>query len=508
MKTDQTENSNDFFHYFYALLRHKWIIITSTLICVCIAIYHNAGLKPVYVAQASMLIDKETIKSPLSGSGKDVRYESWFSETMSFNTHFKLITSREVMKRAARILGSNLESYENQVGEESQSASIYRYISELKEKIKGNIKVLLGKSDNEDEGKAPDEETVMWGLLKRIISIQPIENTRLLNLIAKHHNPNLTKDAVNAVAQAYIEFNIDNRMQASQHTLKWLKNNLLEMKKDLEQAEKEFTDFKQKSKMISYEKSQQMVADKIREFSNAYINTRNRRLELESKLQQLKKISHLKGDFPQLGKLISNSLIQEMYNELIDSELELNKLSKVYKPKHPKILQEKAQIDDIRANLRDELKKEITALELEHSILMSKEKVIQDTISEYEEDAMATGRKELNHDILKRNLEMNQELYDTILTRLKEVDLVGKIDVSNVRIVEPAILPKNPVGHTTNRNIIIALCLGLLVGVAISLLWERLDLAIHTEEDIEKYFDLPVLCTIPAKAKKSLKSQK
>ena len=194
MKPEHLENVDDFFHHFSTVWRRKWIVIASILLCLCVAIYHNSGLKPSYQASVTMLIDKETIKSPLSGEGKGFQYESWFSETMSFNTHFKLITSREVMERASKLLDGDLSYYENQSGASFDQPGLYKLIANAKETMGENLQLLFGDDRGEEKPLPEDVDAPIAGLLSSIITIEPVENTRLLNLIAKHHNPYLAQE--------------------------------------------------------------------------------------------------------------------------------------------------------------------------------------------------------------------------------------------------------------------------------------------------------------------------
>jgi capsular polysaccharide biosynthesis protein len=96
---------------------------------------------------------------------------------------------------------------------------------------------------------------------------------------------------------------------------------------------------------------------------------------------------------------------------------------------------------------------------------------------------------------------MNQKIYDALLVRLKEVDITGNIDVSNVRITEKAQLPMYPVNPNKKRNLLLGAILGLMIGIGISFLWEYLDRSLRTEEDVEKYLGLPVLAIIPLATK-------
>ncbi|MCJ7583082.1 MAG: aldo/keto reductase, partial [Candidatus Aminicenantes bacterium] len=292
-------------------------------------------------------------------------------------------------------------------------------------------------------------------------------------------------------------FDIDNQMKSSRNTLTWLTNHLYEVTKKLEDSEAEFLAYKQQSELISMEDSQNTTAQKITDFNDAYLEARNKRLELDTKLEQLEEISKSGKGIPNLSSLIQNELINDLHSQLVNGEVELSKLIKIYKPKHPKVVQASTNVSNIRYRLQMELKKEVENLKAERSILLGREDVLQKTITDFKDEAMETGKKELKYTILKRNVDINQNLYNALLTRLKEVDITGNVQVSSIRITGEASLPKFPVNINTRRTLILGLIFGLMIGIGLSLLLEYIDVSLHTEEDVQKYIDLPVLSVIP-----------
>ena len=67
----------------------------------------------------------------------------------------------------------------------------------------------------------------------------------------------------------------------------------------------------------------------------------------------------------------------------------------------------------------------------------------------------------------------------------------------DIQAMDKAVLPKSPVSPNKKLNIAIAFFLGLMVSIGIVFLLEYLDSTIKTENDVEKYLQLPILGTIP-----------
>ena len=94
MSISGTKQSLHLADYYYILAKHKWTVVSSLVIVVSLTMLFSFLSKPIYRASATLVIEKEQSTSPLTGERLD--YESYISQTLTFNTHFKLITSRPV----------------------------------------------------------------------------------------------------------------------------------------------------------------------------------------------------------------------------------------------------------------------------------------------------------------------------------------------------------------------------------------------------------------------------
>ena len=491
----ETEQTINLAEYYHLLLKHKWTIVVCVIIATIVVLWHNSNAMPIYRATATMIIDKEDRASPITGRRTD--WESYLSETMTFNTHFELIKSQEVMERVIKKLKLDRMDKKKEKEEFAEINPLKQFLSQFMK----NIRLLFNGNSKKKPQKvlvSPEDKLVRLARsLGGMVQVEPVESTRLLRIHVTGFSPKMTMDMANATAQSYIEFNTDNRMKASQHTLTWLTDHLYELKKNLEDAESEFLVYKQSAKLISMEDSQKLIAERISDFNDAYLKARNRRLELDAKLAQVRRISKSGGDVPHLRSLVANELINDLYGQLVNADVALSRLSKVYKSKHPKVVEVKTNIENVRRKLHEELRKEVDSLKAERAVLLSKEKVLQKTMSDFEQEGMDTNKKQLKYTILKRNVEMNQKMYDTLLSRLKEANIAGNIDVSNIRIVEKALLPGFPVSPNKKRNLLLGIVFGLMIGVGIGFLREYIDRTLRTEEDVQKYLGLPVLSVIP-----------
>jgi len=486
MNNRQNEQPFTFADYFIVPLRHRVIVVTALAAMIALVLWHNSRVVPIYQAKATLLIDRKSARSPLTGQQMD--FETYLSESLTFNSHHKLITSLSVLENAALKLGLDKQP--------APDTQIMHPIRQFRSRLRKNIRLVLRRSAEEQRFTVKDPLIAGIQSLKSIVEVEPVEDTRLLTISVKHTDPQMTSRIANTLADAYIEFNIDSRLQASKNTLSWLNKSLAGMKKNLEDSEKEFLAYKESVNVISLEKDEEVTARKVQELNAAYLEARNHRHEVEAKLNQLRAMRKRRAA-PNLRFLASSPILESLHQELVNEEIALTTAKGIYQTKHPKYVEIESRIKDIRRKLQEHLSKEVDNLKAELTVVRTKEGVLRKSISDLEAEAMATGRNEVGYNILKRNMDMNQEVYDAILSRIKEGGLTENFNVSNIRVVENAVTPTAPVWPNKKRNLFIAIALGLIFGVGGSFLREYTDRSIRSEEDVEQYLDIPLLSVIP-----------
>lgn len=170
--------------------------------------------------------------------------------------------------------------------------------------------------------------------------------------------------------------------------------------------------------------------------------------------------------------------LDALKTEKTSIENELAELSKRYKSKHPKIVALNTRLESVNKGIDDETKK----------LLDLNEKMIQ-------------------YNALKREVESDKSLYESLLKRTKETEVTKELETTNIRIIDLATVPKAPFTPNRKRDIQMGVMLGILVGVGLAFFLEYLDSTIKTAEDIELYVKLPFLGYVPT-AKLEVKAQK
>ncbi len=485
--------------YLNVVLNRKGIVLSFLFITVVVTAVFSFTATPVYQATSKLVIGSDSKVSPLSG--QVFTMESFYAEEKNFNTHFKLITSKPVLK----LVADEIDLSPNGGTEDLESINpVMRYAKRVKTNLKAIKKTVTDyiaqylPSDDAAASTAPvsEQDRKYLQILSRI-SVSPVEETRIMAISVMDTDPERTRDIANAVARKYIEFDLSTKLKSSTDKLSWMTDELYSVKKKLEDAEKEFIAYKQDEKMFSVEGRQNVINQKIASFNHKYLEVRNKRLELDTKLNELGGALGNDDNIMQIKSMVDDPIVKELYGMLTTLEIEKGHLSEVYKGKHPKLIEVNSKIDNTAAKLKIELEKKLNGLRREKNMLASQEREIKEQIAALEKEAIQTSEKEMNYNIYQRNVNAGQQMYDILLSQIKESNILQSSQASNLTIVEIADTPEKPVKPNKKRNLLLSLILGLFGGIGLAFFLEYLDQTIRNEEDAEQSLGYPVLAIIP-----------
>src|SRR4029077_14151308 len=169
-----------------------------------------------------------------------------------------------------------------------------------------------------------------------------------------------------------------------------------------------------------------------------------------------------------------------------------------YGPKFPKVVRLEAQLQEIGQLIENEKKNIGNQIEAEYRGSRQREVLLQRALDQQKNQAASMADKMVQYNILKREAEANKQLYDGLLQKLKEAGITAGLRSSNIRVVDPALMPTGPSRPNKSRNVFLAILVGLIGGMGLALLREYLDNTVKNPDDVESLSRLPSLAVVPA----------
>jgi len=201
--------------------------------------------------------------------------------------------------------------------------------------------------------------------------------------------------------------------------------------------------------------------------------------------------------FGALNEQVSKQLF-ELERKKRGLELKLDEMRKIYKPKHPALIEVEQELNETSSQIDGEI--DFIRQKSEADLIVAKKNL--DEISalgkQLDESVFVDGEKATEWKALKDDVDQIQSLYNVLLGQLMKIDVSQNFNPRIVSVLEPAILEPDPVYPKKMKGLLVAAFFGLGMGLALAFFIEYIDDSIKLAEEVERDLQLPFLGMIPA----------
>ena len=468
---DEAIHFRDLWHI---VVKRKWSLIAFFLLVVITTAIATMLQTPIYRAVISLKIERDQPKVVDYKEVTPIEY----GDMDFYKTQYELLKSRTLAERVVEQL--NLR----------QSGAIMT--PDAAPALKKLWNLVAGDTmpaKTEDVVVAPNVATV--GAFLASLTVEPIVNSRLVRIYFDSPDRKLASDALNALAQNFINVNLERRYEASSFAKTFLEEKIAQTKAKLEEAERLLVGFQRDQQIVNIDEKQNVLAQTLGDFNAAASKVQQERLKAESFY------SAFNADPEASPQIQENKAIQALKEQRAKMQAEYQNLSSIYKPAFPNMLQLKAGIEEIDNKVKAEIDVARRSAEGTYRAAQAQESSIIARLELAKKAVLDLQGRSIQYNILKRDVETNRQFYDGLLSRYKEVGVSGGIGVNNITVVDSSQVPTSPHKPNLQKNLLMATILGLLGGIGLAFFLEYLDDRLHRPEDLEKVIQLPILGVIP-----------
>ncbi|NLP10032.1 polysaccharide biosynthesis tyrosine autokinase [bacterium] len=462
----------DFFHLVY---KRKWLIALCTMVIVIPVFIWLMTVTPIYETEASIIYEETNDTAFLLDLG-----QSFYSKSAILNM-LEQIKSRSLATEVAK---------------------------SLPEEIVRTFKL------PEQPDKNFSRERFIAASIMNNLDVQNVRGADIIKIRIQASDPIVAK----TIADAYVDHIIDWFLQKNRKEISNIRNfvesQISVFQDKLGKAEEELLNFKEQNDWIKLSEASSEVLSSLTDVEVAYTQAKTEREVLE---QRKRYIEQKKQELLPSLVVSDNQAVQQIKRELVTLERQYAELQQQQGPDSQKSLAslkdrinrtKRELIDElmkngVRENLADPLSQiryllqESINLEVELESYKAREQGLRNTLNEQNSKLQTLPKQELELARLIRTKEVNDKIYSLLLEKREEARITEAGKVGDVRVVDYADLPDHPIKPQKRKTLSLALALGLSLGMGLTFLLHSLDNSLKTEQDIEKFLDLPVLAAIP-----------
>ncbi len=475
------EDKVNFRDIWRVVVKRKWSIIAIFLIVVIASAVWTLMQAPLYRAEVTIKVDNDMSRVvPFqSGLALDTGDQDYFQ------TQLELLRSRLI---AERVL--------------AQMKVLPAAVTELVTPRRPWYEELFRKEAPTSAPVSLEEATRVAKRaaadgFRNSLVIAPLRGTKMAKVSYVSPNPRLAADLLNSLAKNFVELNIEQRFGSSTYAKKYLEEKLAETRIKLETNERALIEFQRDNGIINIDERQTVLSQSLAEYSSAVNKLEQERAKSESL------VNLIRTNPEAAPQALESRSVQALKEQKAKLQAEYADQLKIYKPAFPKMQQLKAQIEETEKSIATEVDAVKMSVEASYEGLLAQQKALNAKLEQTKKDVLDIQSRSIQYNILKRDVETDRTIYNTLLTRMNEVGVTAGEGSSNITIVDTAEVPQAPFAPNLRQNLMMAMLMGLFAGIALAFFLEYLDDTLRTPEDMERLTKLPVLGVIPKTAKPS-----
>ncbi|MEA1927047.1 MAG: polysaccharide biosynthesis tyrosine autokinase, partial [Candidatus Auribacterota bacterium] len=321
------------------------------------------------------------------------------------------------------------------------------------------------------------------------LDVSPIRNTELVTISATALHPSVATAKVNAVVSEYKKLAISKNTEDAERALLFVNEQIGILERSLRSSENRLMVFKEEEKIVSLSDDARVTLQQLMDFDAEFKRSESLRKQAEFIADNITMASDKPDNsIIALGASIENPRLNALAQRLSELQSRMITLKINYKEKHPLVVETVEQIKKTKKAIGVELSSVIASLKVN-------EKSIKENISFYEKRIKALPDAEKRLAELTREAGVQQSAYSSLLQKKQEFEIIKASEIGNIWVVDTAGLAKM-VKPRAKRSIMLALIVGLFMGIGIAFFLEYLDNTIKNPDDLKQITDVPLLGSI------------
>ena len=483
--TSSDDERGGLLEYWRILRRRKGTVIVVAFAGLLLGLLVTFPQTPIFQARTSLEIqDINNEVTNLRGTGSTNEMGTISNALADVQTQIKILQSESLAERAvAKLNGTRKKTVTS--AEAATRPSAWRQA--------------LGLPNPVPPGPDGQVRAALTNLKARAAG-----QTRIVEVTYDSADPQEAADFLNHLSNEFIEQNIDSRWKMMQRTGNWLTRQLDDVRIKLERSEDKLQDYARRSGLIftggssssgaNADTQRENVSEsRLRQIQVSLVAAQSERFAKQSRYEMATNASP-----ESLPDVINDQGLRAYQTKITDLRREAAELAATYKSEYSKVKRVEVQIAPLEAAFQRERGAVIGRIKNEYDEAVRREKLLSNDYGNQVKLVTGDAEKSIHYNILKREVDTNRQIYDSMLQRVNESSVASAMRASNVRVIDAAKVPRRPYKPDLQTNAALGALAGLFCGIGFVIMRERADRTIQEPGDIGYYLNLPELGIIPS----------
>ncbi|MGO7169212.1 GumC family protein [Rhizobium leguminosarum] len=441
------------------LVRAVWArrlrILTITLVGAGVAFAGAKIMSPQYRSETRILIEPRAPAFASTQQANDASAGPLMDE-LNIASQVQLLQSADLLKKVINDLKLyNLPEFDDAASGSAMSSIL--------------VKLHLKKNPLEN----PPEERVIDAFVERL-QVYQVPGSRVIGISFTSKDPKLAAAIPNAMANVYLSTQSGAKLDSNSEATRWLEPEIEGMRLKVSEAEKKVAEYRTSHGLLQTNGTTTFPAQQLNDISAELTRVRGDKANAEARAQAVRNALKSGEASDTLPDIMSSQAIQRLKGTESGLQSQVSDLQTSLLNNHPRLKSLRAQLSDIRTQIRQETQKILASIENESKVADLRASELERQSETVQATSARAGEDEVGLNALEREANAQRQLLETYLVRYREAASRADSNSSpaDARIVSKAIEPVDPYFPKVVPIVVVAAVATLIMSAIVIMLAE------------------------------------
>ncbi|EJC70487.1 uncharacterized protein involved in exopolysaccharide biosynthesis [Rhizobium leguminosarum bv. viciae WSM1455] len=441
------------------LVRAVWArrlrILTITLVGAGVAFAGAKIMSPQYRSETRILIEPRAPAFASTQQANDASAGPLMDE-LNIASQVQLLQSADLLKKVINDLKLyNLPEFDDAASGSAMSSIL--------------VKLHLKKNPLEN----PPEERVIDAFVERL-QVYQVPGSRVIGITFTSKDPKLAAAIPNAMANVYLSTQSGAKLDSNSEATRWLEPEIEGLRQKVSEAEKKVAEYRTSHGLLQTNGTTTFPAQQLNDISAELTRVRGDKANAEARAQAVRNALSSGEASDTLPDIMSSQAIQRLKGTESGLQSQISDLQTSLLNNHPRLKSLRAQLSDIRTQIRQETQKILASIENESKVADLRASELERQSETVQANSARAGEDEVGLNALEREANAQRQLLETYLVRYREAASRADSNSSpaDARIVSKAVEPVDPYFPKVVPIVVVAAVATLIMSAIVIMLAE------------------------------------
>ncbi len=334
-------------------------------------------------------------------------------------------------------------------------------------------------------------DTLLGGL-----SVEQSGDSYVIDVRYSSGDPQEAAKIANEVAELYVENRLDTKRTANSRAAEWLSARADQLRAALLESEQAIATYRASNELID---TQGVMLDDetLAALNKELIVARADRTQRQAKLNQIRKLRANGQSLDTVMEVITSPIVGNLRRQEAELLRQEAQLAQEYGVNHPKLIQARAERQNLADKIDAEIGNIVAGLENELAVARSREAALEQNLQQAKGHRVQNRAAQVDLRELEREAEANRLLYTTVLNRYKELNEQQDLVEAGARVISSATAPSRPSFPRPKLMIAVGFTGSLMLGMLFAVAAEGLESGLRSGRQVEQALGVPHLGLVP-----------